>query len=365
MERRVTERPPPPAADVRRIGCLMLNGVGDILCCTPALDALKARYPEAHLVAMVRPHLASLVDTHPAVDSVLPFGMGSAGERLRFLRRLRAERFDLFVDLHTPTFNTVTSNTRHFMRNALLILWSGARYRRAYPSPPLGPLLTHPLPPPSQEALRALNVVDLTLPLGWPAPGAAYRKRIGVTDADRAWAREQLPGGPPRIALYFGTRQPAKLWPLESMHALVTRILANRPEVELVLVGDATDAPRAADLLRRAGAQSARMLDFTGRASFTRTGALMERCAAIVSSDSGPMHIADAVEVPMVALFSSHNYPAVWRPMSPRAVVIHHDIECGPCWLAECPVGNRCMANITPDEVYRALEERLAGAATR
>ena len=352
----------PAPQEVRRIGCLMLNGVGDILCASPALEALRDRYPTAHLTVMVRPHLRGLVEANPAVDEVLAFGSGSLGRRLAFLRELRRRRFDLWVDLHTPTFNTVTGNTRHFVRNAFLMRWSGARFRRAYASRPLAGHLTHPLPCPDDAQLSALNVVDLTLALAWPRTDREYRKRLGITPGDRRWALEALPEGPRRIGLYFGSRQPAKLWPAASMVRLTRMILERLPDVALLLIGDATDAARAESLVAALDpAQRARVRDFTGRATFGQTASLIERCAAVVSSDSGPMHMVDAMDVPMVALFSSHNYPAVWRPVNGRSTVIFHEIECGPCMLAECPIGNRCMANITPEEVFAALVQRLGG----
>ena len=107
------------------------------------------------------------------------------------------------------------------------------------------------------------------------------------------------------------------------------------------------------------------MHDFTGRATFGQTAALMQRCAALVCTDSGPMHLGDALDVPMVAIFSSHNHPAVWRPVNGHAVTIYHEIECGPCFRSVCPIGNRCMANITPGEVYAALSERLSPSGSR
>lgn len=350
----------PPLAEVKRIGCLMLNGVGDIVAASPALEALHARYPQASITAMVRPHLRGLVEGNPAVSDVLPFGSGSLLDRLRFLQALRKRRFDLWVDLHTPTYNTMTSNTRHFLRNAFLMRFAGARFRRAYASPGLVRHLTHPLPEPTLEELQRLNIVELTLPLAWPQPGRTYRKHFTVVPGDRKWAADALPGDTRRIGLYFGTRQPAKLWPQSSVATLTRRILAQIPDAELVLIGDGTDVERARALLEALGpAQLTRIRDFTGRASFGQSGALMQRCSAMVSSDSGPMHMADAMDVPMVALFSSHNHPAIWRPVNPRSIVIHHEIECGPCFLATCPVGNRCMGNISPDEVFAALLTRL------
>lgn len=352
---------PPPAGAVNTIGCLMLNGVGDIVCVTPALDALRDRFPGARISVMVRPHLADLVRDLPAVSEVIPFGSGGLTQRLAFLRTIRRRRFDLWIDFHTPTFNTVGSNTRHFVRNAFLMRWSGARFRRAYASKPLARHLTHPLPVPSREALQDLNVVRLTLALGWPEPDRIYPKRLAVTPEDRAWARSALASMPvPRVGLFFGTRQPANVWPESSAIDLARRLLERRPPVSLALIGDRTDVDRAARLRTAlARAERARVADFTGCVSFGQTAALLEQLQVLVSSDSGPMHIADAMGVPIVALFSTHNYPGIWAPVNGRSVVIYHEIDCGPCWLAACPVGNRCMANITPAEVYAAVDQKL------
>jgi heptosyltransferase-2 len=327
---------------------------------TPALEALKERYPGARLAMMIRPHLRELVDRNPAVDEVIAFGQGSIGRRLAFLREVRRRRFDLWVDLHTPTFNTVTSNRRNFARNALLMRLSGARFRRGYAVPELARHLTHPLPVPAQARLRVENVVALTLALAWPRTDRPYPKRFAIAAEERAWAQQALPDDGLRVALFFGTRQPANAWPRAHCARLVELILERMPEAELVLIGDATDVALATALRGRLETSRAqRLRDFTGRATFGQTAALLARCDAMVSSDSGPMHIGDAVGVPMVALFSAHNYPGVWSPINGRAVVIHHEIECGPCLLATCPVGNRCMANITPDEVLEALVQRL------
>jgi heptosyltransferase-2 len=95
--------------------------------------------------------------------------------------------------------------------------------------------------------------------------------------------------------------------------------------------------------------------DFTGRTSLAQTGALLSRCAAIVATNSGGMHIADATDIPIVALFSMHNHPGVWNPVNGKSIVLHHEIACGPCFRSVCPVGNACMASITPEEALEAL----------
>jgi heptosyltransferase-2 len=71
------------------------------------------------------------------------------------------------------------------------------------------------------------------------------------------------------------------------------------------------------------------------------------------------MHIADALGLPMVALFSSKNYIDIWRPLERRTVVLNHAVECGPCFRAQCPFGNRCMDLIEPREALAAVQDVL------
>lgn len=95
--------------------------------------------------------------------------------------------------------------------------------------------------------------------------------------------------------------------------------------------------------------------NFIEKASLSESAALIESCDAFIGTDSGPMHIADALDMPMVALMSSKNYIEIWQPVSANARVLNHPISCGPCFLAECPRHNECMAMITPEEVITAL----------
>jgi ADP-heptose:LPS heptosyltransferase len=148
--------------------------------------------------------------------------------------------------------------------------------------------------------------------------------------------------------------------------AFVRLLAAELPEARLVLVGGAHERALAAGLARELPpALHARLVDCIDEASMGGTAALLARCAALVCTDSGPMHIADAVGTPMVALFSSKNYPAIWRPRYAPAEVLNHAVECGPCFRADCPYGNRCMALIDPAEVLAALHRILGASATR
>ncbi|MEW6676500.1 MAG: glycosyltransferase family 9 protein [Pseudomonadota bacterium] len=358
----VQRKPLPSASQVHKIVCLMINGIGDILCTTPALAALKRHYPKAQLTVIVRPHLSGLLEGHPMVDRVLPYEVGSRWRRLAYLGRLRREGFDLWVDLHMPTFNTVSSNHRDFMRNALLMMATGARHRLAYASPVLRPFLTHPVPLPSEAALREDNICDVTVDLVDPALRRHHGKFVAISAADRAWAAEALPAtDAPRFALFFGSRQPASLWPDARIIEFLESLAQARPQAEWVLIGGPFEAALVKRLQERwEKLAPARIHDFIDRATYGQSAALLERCTAYIGTDSGPMHLADAVGIPIVALFSAKNHPAIWQPISRHSTVLAHVVDCGPCFRADCPNDNHCMALISAEEVLAALDRTLA-----
>ncbi len=359
----------PSADDVRSIACLMINGIGDILCVSPTIQALKERYPQARMTVVVRPHLGALLEGSPFVDELLFYETDRPWKRPMFMWRLYRRRFDLWVDLHVPTFNTVSSNQRDFWRNAWLMRASQARYRRAYAVPELVSQLTHPVALPTAEAMKNDNIVDTTLRLADAAFTDRYPKHMPVSAADHAWAANEFPdrdGG--RIGLFFGSRQAANLWPEYRVLEFIGQLGHAMPQAELVLIGGEHEASQATAIAGAPTLRSlARLRNFVGRASFGQTAALLARCSALVSTDSGPMHIADAMQVPTVALFSSHNHVAIWRPVHRGSVLINHPVECGPCFRPTCHLGNKCMDMITPGEVLDALESllRSAGDARR
>ena len=346
----------PPATQVRTIACLMLNGIGDIVCVSPVFEALKRRYPAARLTIIMRLHLRGLVEGSAFVDDVLFYETARPWQRLVFLARANRRRFDLWVDLHVPTFNTMSSNRRDFLRNAWLLRVARPRFAVAYATPELRSLLSHPVPVPSAHDLRTTSIVRTTLDIVTRGAAARFGKHVPVTAIEREWAERALPGGDTlRIGLFFGSRQPADLWPAGKVLEFVAMLGTRLPGAEIVLIGGEHESATASVLAAAVARAGLRLHDFVCKVGLGQTAALLARCTVFVSTDSGPMHIADAMGVPMVALFSSKNYPAIWRPVHARTELINHAVDCGPCFRASCNIGNKCMQMIEPTEVLDAL----------
>jgi ADP-heptose:LPS heptosyltransferase len=343
----------------------MLGEIGDLVVVMPTIDLLRRRYPGARITLLVRGFLSDLVRVDPRIDELLPLRAKSLAAKIGFLFRLARRRWDLWVDLHTPTFNTVSSNDVVFRRNARLLWVAGCRYRLGFAMPEQAGRLTHARPVPPPELLAAENIVATTARLVGDAPGAK-RLYVNATDADaaeRLLARHHI-GAVPPVALFFGAKQEAKVWPFENLQRFLALLAAARPEQPMLLIGGPTEVPLAARLeTGKDITRLPRMINLIGATRLGLTMALLARCRAAVMTDSGPMHIAEALGIPLIALFSAHNHP-VWHPTSGASTVLRRVVDCAPCFLARCPHENLCMARIEPESVLEVLLPLLDSGAS-
>lgn len=116
----------------------MVNGIGDTICVTPAIEALRQKYPDAELTVIIRPRIVPLVSGNPNIDDVIVYDTGNGvRKRLEFFVALIQKRIDLWVDLHVPTFNTTSSNRRDYFRNSIMMRIARPVYRVGYAAPGL------------------------------------------------------------------------------------------------------------------------------------------------------------------------------------------------------------------------------------
>ncbi|MGQ0622873.1 MAG: glycosyltransferase family 9 protein [Panacagrimonas sp.] len=356
----------PPAARVRRIVALMIGEIGDLIVTYPTLAALKARYPQARLTLIARPVVRELAEAQAAVDEVLPFPAGASRfDKAVFLALLALRRWDLWVDLHTPTWNTVCTNEEVFRRNALLMRFAACRFRAGFAVPELGGRLTHAVPVPDVQTLKTENIVDTTLRVTAAAGQAQWRKAQALPPEVTHRMRARLcldMDQRPMVALFFGAKQPAKFWPEAHVVRFLQLALERFPGHRILMIGGPHEKlPTERVLAALAPASLARIDNLVSRCSLIETAAVLALCEAVVSTDSGPMHLADAVGVPLVSLFSAFNY-LVWVPVQSPNVVLHHLTACSPCFKSVCDRNNECMNGIRPEAAVQALEKLLPDA---
>ena len=190
------------------------------------------------------------------------------------------------------------------------------------------------------------------------APPDFFLGPDSVRDAGAWLESTRMADGRPLISIAPGAAHATKRWPLSHWKALVRRLTGQG--VHVIIVGGPDDAQCASELLAEG---SGRIASAAGRFGLQGTGALLQRSAALVSGDTGVMHMATAVGTPVVALFGPTVKEFGFFPYTRNATVLELDLSCRPCsskGTATCPLGHhRCLVGIEPDRVLTALGERL------
>ncbi|MCC6473465.1 MAG: glycosyltransferase family 9 protein [Burkholderiales bacterium] len=350
-------RRPDPAelgtAAIARILAVSSTALGDTLLSTPALRSLREGYPGARISFLVHSDLAAMFRAHPRIDELIPYH-GGWRRFLRLALALRARRFDLACILH--------GNEPQATPLAYL---SGARFLFKLPNTSRSRFLLANAQP-VRDGSEFAHGVDERLETARLAGGTRTDRRMELPvgeDSRRALAAmlraRGIAAGRPLVALQAGASTRSRRW-APSRHAeLGRRLLAARERLHLVLTGSSSERALAADIAAAIG--SPRVWNAAGEVPIEHLPALLERCDALVSGDTGPMHLALAVGTPVVALFAVSDA----RRSGPACDLERHRViqkwrTCDPCLSKRCPYNEPvCMKNIAVDEVLAAANAVL------
>jgi len=339
-----------------KLAVFLPNWIGDAVMATPALRALRQHFRGAHLIGVLRPYVAGVLEGSPWLDSQLHLdGKGPwSPALLAVAARLRSRRVDLAV-LFPNSFRSA------------LVAWLGrCRRRVGYARYGRGCLLTDPLQPARTGGgtLRPSPVIDdynrLAEVVGCPWP--THRQELFTTaDDERAaeavWQDAGFDQHPEVVCLNPGAAfGAAKCWHAESFATLAQNLVDRRGSGVLVLCGpgDQQRAAHIAQLARRPGVHT-----LAGRPlSLGLTKACVRRADLLVTTDSGPRHFAAAFNRPAVTLFGP-THIAWTETYHPKALHVQEPVPCGPCQLRVCPLDHRCMKELTPWKVYVAAVDLL------
>lgn len=340
-----------------RIAVLRALHLGDLLLLIPALRALRAAFPRARIDFIGLPWARELLARFGYTDDFLEFpgwpGIPEVpveADRLAaFLVRVRQRRYDLALQFHG---NGAVSNG--------FLAALGARLTVGYyPADGHGlrPDLGQPYPEDLPEVLRCLNLLTL---LGVRPRGAALE--FPLHPADRAEAAARLgpadQPGRPLVVIHPGARPPARRWPAERFAALARRLRADG--LTVVVVG----GPGDRETLAAVRAHLDPAVPVIADLSLGGLAALLARATLFIGNDSGPAHLAVAVDTPSLRLFGPAD-PRRWAPLDQtRHRLLHRPVACSPCQHWTCPLDHRCLRQWTVPAVHQAARELLAATAS-
>jgi lipopolysaccharide heptosyltransferase II len=162
-------------------------------------------------------------------------------------------------------------------------------------------------------------------------------------------------GAPAKLGLCPGAEYgPAKRWLPERFAEVALKIAEQRP-VQWILFGTAADQERGASIESALGAHC---LNRIGQTTLDQLAAELSECALLLTNDTGTMHLATLIGVPVVAIFGSTE-PLLTGPLGNARHIIRHQVECSPCFLRECPIDFRCMKAVGVEEVVAAVSAEL------
>lgn len=335
---------------VRKILIRTANWIGDAVMTLPALTSIREGLPNRHVAILTKPWVADLFSENPLVDEIILYKTPGPHEgvrgKWRLAQELKQEKFDLAI-LFQNAFEA-----------ALISFLAGIPRRAGYNTDARAFLLTHAVP--VNGKVKKGHQVDyyraMTASLGFQSLPAAPRlapTKSQIEESERILKSRGLEGEKLLIGMAPGaTYGPAKQWFPERFSALADRFSRDWG-ARVVIFGSQGDRDTASLLTKSADTE---VLDFTGQTTLSQAIGLIARCRLFVSNDSGLMHVAAALGVPVVAIFGSTD-PIRTRPMGGNCRVVQHPVPCAPCLRTHCPEKRECLEKITVDEVYEAARE--------
>ncbi len=338
---------------------LRLDRIGDFVLGTPSYRAIRQNYSKDRISVIVSSEVASLAKACPYFDEVIIYDalwlkpgaqpMARWKSALQLILFLRNLQIDLII------------NFRYQSRFDVLVTGlSGAKRRVGFQMGMESMFLTEKVPQPAPDTHQVDRNLLVLQHMGVPLQ--ERRLEMWVTERDKKTAENHLPAqellpGIARIAIHLGAAMPSKRWPEESFSALIFELHA-ATQADILVLGGEQDQSSAHEVV---DGLECPVVNLTGKLDLNQMAALVQHCKVFIGCDSGATHVAAAMGVPIVSLFSAANESAVWRPWGPHVKVLTRHPDCSPCKAYECTRtdGYFCMADIKVDEVVEEVKRLM------
>lgn len=339
--------------NVNRLLIRSTNWIGDAVMTTPAVRSIRHNFPGAKISMLAKPWVAQVFAHSSHVDEIILYDANGRHNGLkgtvRLAKDLRAYRFDAAILLQNA------------IEAALIAFMAGIPTRIGFDTDARRMLLTHPVH--CTKAIKSIHQTGYYLKMlegaGLVAGEQTLELSVGTENRQLAGRILSAVGITPDIRVVglnpSATFGPAKQWFPERYAALGDRL--NKDLGSTILIFGGPSDRELGQTISRIMAVPA--LDLSGRTTLGEAMALIDRCDAFVTNDSGLMHVAAGLNTPLVAIFGSTNSTTT-SPYSDTSRIVRVPIECSPCMKPVCPLGHmNCMKQVTVDMVFDAVKGLL------
>ena len=352
--------PPAEWHDVRNILAIRLDNIGDMVMLGPALRTLHTALPEAHITLMASPAGSQIAPLLHWVDEVIvhrPVWQDLSGA----IKQSRARELELVDDLQARNFDAAfifTSFSQSPWPPAQVCYLAGIPRRVGQSKEFGGSLLSHWIKPAPDDGHQVDRNLFLLESAGFLPAGHHLELQIPrevQAEADRLLREQGVNPETPFISLAAGASCASRRYSPDRF-AECARELIKRTGMPVVLVGSQNEEELARSVLEATPGPG--VVSLTGSTSVPELAAIIGRSRLLLSNHTGTMHIADALNRPMVILYSGTEYESQWRPRTAPSVLLRRPTACSPCYAFTCPYEMQCL-DIPAREVVAEVEKML------
>ncbi|MFH1503825.1 MAG: lipopolysaccharide heptosyltransferase II [Candidatus Omnitrophota bacterium] len=335
----------------KKILIVRTDRLGDLILSTPVIANLRKAYPQTHIAFICRPYTKQVLEGNPYLDEIIVYDKygkhKSLGASIEFAFCLSRKKFDWAIVLH-PT------NRTHF-----ITFLAGIPLRIGW-NRKMGFLLNKKIPHNKQQGkkheleytlsiLRELNIPITDKKTHFPIKQESEEK-IGKILEDKVFLGEKL------VVIHPCASCPSKRWPHDSFLKLISLLKAQNIKVAII-------SSESEKELGRKMAEEKGIIDLRAKLNLSQTASLIKRADLFISNDSGPVHIAAALNKPVISIFGRKDpglSPLRWKPLGEKSFYIHKDAGCAKCLAHNCQKGFLCLKMIKPEEIY-SLARQIIG----
>ncbi len=330
--------------------------IGDVVFTSPAVHAIRKKYPNAWIGWIVDERCAPVLEGNSDIDEVIVFNRRKLTPAyiLKTMSYLRSKNIDLSIDFHG------------LAKSAFLVMLAGARFKLASSSTngmrELSWMFSKEIKPKEPSSAHCVDrhfaVAEY---LGCSQEDNKFNVEVSPSDSEnieKLLLRKGLIQGKSCVAIHPGGGWTSRRWAPERFSALIDKI-SKEAEMQIVLVGgkEGGAGEKGLNELIIDKAAGSKVIDLTGILSLGELKAVLKKCSVFVANEAGPMHLATALGVPSVALLGPTDAKRT-GPFGGKTLIIQHKIECQPCRERSCSK-RTCMELITVDEVFNAVKKEL------
>lgn len=335
----------PKKTDIKKILIFRIGSIGDNVCALPAISAIKNHFihSEIHILTHCGDNDYGSMDKIINENLVRKVINYKGFSYLKLIKLLRQERYELFIELPKASLTFTQA-----IRNMLFAKFINVKYGFGWEifTPTLFKKTYNNLLN-IRERDRLLNILDKNK---ISINNAFYPLNIKEQDeqyAHQIITQHNLIDKAKNIAIVPKAKFPYKIWPSKYYKEVMDYLTAKG--FNILIIGTEPFEPAT---------KAANIYDFSGKLTLMQSAALFKHCSLVLTNDTGPMHLADALGVPIIALFSASNYKGLWYPSLPNTVLRNENVPCALCLKNTCK-DNICMKSISVETVIDAINKKI------